>query len=47
MALCPMCGDDDVPQEEIETIEKDMEFEARSCLHCGRCFWEVREELDL
>lgn len=42
-ADCPLCGMD-VPTDEAEVIERDMEYDNRSCITCGRTFWEAREE---
>ena len=39
---CPLCGDP-IPADEAETVAEDMEFDERSCVGCGLCFWEVRE----
>ena len=43
---CPMCGDNEVSEEHAEMIEGDMEYDHRSCIHCGRTFEEVREDLE-
>ena len=41
-AGCPLCGDP-IPADEVETVAEDMEYDERSCVACGRCFWEARE----
>lgn len=42
-AICPLCGAPVLPNE-VPLIEVDMEYDARSCVACGRTFREAREE---
>lgn len=43
--LCPKCGDE-IDAEEADMIAEDMEYTDRVCVACGRCFWEIDEEMD-
>ena len=40
---CPRCGRT-APADECEQIGQDMAFANRTCITCGRCFWEVDED---
>ena len=40
---CSLCGWENIPKEDADQIEKDMEFDHMTCPHCGMCYWEVRD----
>lgn len=43
---CPLCGED-VSAEDAADIEEGMEYDNRTCPHCGMNYWEAREVHDL
>lgn len=41
---CQLCGAEVNSEQQRDEIEEDMEFDNKSCGHCGRTFREAREE---
>jgi len=44
---CPLCGMDEISEEDFKDIESGMEHDNKTCPSCGMNYWEAREELGI